>query len=155
MTNLDMNGHRRFLKNNSSFRLGNYIPVRVVPQLGYQEINLSKLHRTTTSSLLFIVSQFCSSCDLDVIINFSKKYPMFYYVLFIEGDINFYNNIKVKWAHELYTVNVAFLAKQLHFYGIPWIFALNNMGQIVGGGVFNDLEKLQLITSPILRVFYR
>lgn len=147
--------HRRFLKIYQPFIPGGFFPESL--HVDNETITLEWIQKTKSGSIVFIMSEFCSACNFSAITDFVKKYPMFSYCLFVEGTEVFFNSIKhssgVQNECVFIRCDVHYTKNILNYYGVPWAFAINSIGQIISGDVFNTVKTLEKISRPLINVY--
>jgi hypothetical protein len=156
---MENNNHRKFLKGNGfSYRGGREFPVelKMLPD-DTEAKNFNCLREVEYGSILFIISTACDACKIDPIKKFSQAYEDFDYYLFYDTDETTINEAKNDLPHfkgvhlcELRTLNTGL------DYGaiVPWVFTINNKGQIISGSPFSDEVMLESILEPFSRTFY-
>ncbi|PUA34932.1 hypothetical protein C8Z91_34255 [Paenibacillus elgii] len=145
--------HRKFLRTELPFKPGSYIQ-DVLQSKSFGDTELGWIKLTKKGSVIFIMQQNCSACNYQPLIDFASKYTEFDYCLFLESDEDFYKDIIGKIKFPVLRCNVRETAKQLHFYGVPWVFSLNNMGQFISGDIFHNIEDLMRINHALIQVYY-
>lgn len=154
-----MAGHRRFWKNPGlDYKPGNPFPKTLRLHAGdTEETDLACIRSSPVGSFAFFMNASCDACSLEPIIEFSKSYPEFDYFLFQESDLDDLTEARRQLPHfkgvfscEIITVN------ETLDYGavVPWVFTVNNRGQIISGYPVRDAFMLEMIAEPFARTFF-
>lgn len=150
--------YRKFLKNSNPGLEGlkDLIGSNIAQGISLKNnemMDLSYLEKTSYGSLIFFTSEQCTSCDLEPVIEFSKCYEKFEFLVFYESEkeLEFSPNTYIKLQKaEMDTINNIFGVSV-----IPAVLVLNNKGQIISAGVFNTIKDLEILSFPLLEVFYK
>lgn len=154
MSDLD---HRRFLKRKDpKVLLGTYFP----DTLKVKEdkiIDLNYIKNVEKGSIVFIMNPTCEACNFEPMVDFQNKYDRFAYLVLLDADVEIKKGLEETTSIQLNIelCDMELVDKELGHNVIPWVFVINNVGQIVGCGIFNDLRTLELIAKPLIKVSYQ
>jgi len=145
-------GHRRFLKKKDfDFIPGNYFPKQMRLRAKCEPIDISNLSKSENGTLVFILSDYCSACNIQVVTTMTQSHPEFNYCIFYEAGES---QIAVSNSVEVLKVEIREIENYLNYGAVmPWVFALNQVGQIVGGGVFNTYKDIIQISKGLINVY--
>jgi len=106
-----------------------------------------------TGTIIFFMSKTCEKCDFSIISSYAKRFNFKTYI-FIDADEHFVDEIQKQFpAFEIYQSHLTVLFKELNIEAVPLVYALNKVGQIVGGGLFNTFDSMVRKISPLVEVF--
>jgi hypothetical protein len=148
MDNNNLKPHYKFLKHRE-FKIGEFLPFSIHLGGSYSPINVELSSQGTA---MFFLSQYCAACNYQPVISFMDKYDFFGYIIFLESDEEYYQKLLGKCKKTIYRCNISTLLRQLNIPGIPWTIGINDLGQIISGGVFNTLGDLEIILKPFITV---
>jgi hypothetical protein len=149
--------HRKFLKTSpmNVFRTGYYFPNELILDKQKNKLRINWFESTEQCTILFIMSSYCSSCNLDEVESFVSEYPLFRYVMFYESNKETFSAIEERFnSIQVYKCDILPIQEQLQFDLFPCTIGINSIGQVVACGLFNDCSKIKKILSPLLRVVY-
>lgn len=153
-------GHRKFLKGGySKFKPGVYAEEKFKLFPDGDEYDFTWTRNVKCATMAFIVSLSCAACDMSVIEDFMHYYPDFDYQLFVYGDdedlLKINNDYKLAPSTRVHLFDMVTLDRVFQFgAGVPWVVGINNEGQMISGGSYNKLDRLEMIMRPFIRVFY-
>ncbi|QDS34167.1 hypothetical protein [Brevibacillus brevis] len=150
--------HRRFLKSQPVpiYQIGNYLPSELVLNKQGETLQLDWIRNAPYSTIIFVMSKRCAACNYDAVEAFINKYPKFTYHMLIEGDEEYLNTIRNRFPEvPIAPCESILVQKELDFYGIPWMFGVNKVGQIVAGGLCSEFESMERQARPFINVFYQ
>lgn len=152
------NEHRKFLKTERTitYDLGEFFPEKLYYSENSDAISFNWDYKVQYSTVIFIMSQYCSACDYTAVKKFTQKYKKFTYLIFIEGSNDFVNNIisKYEFPFDFLRCDLDIINKELNIKIIPFVIGINRVGQIVAGGLINSIESIEREMKPLLDVFY-
>jgi hypothetical protein len=149
--------HRKFLKTREMniFRTGYNFPNELILDKEKNTLRIHWFESTDQCTVLFIMSSYCSSCNLDTVEAFVSEYPLFRYVMLYESNEETFHEIKERFnSIQVYKCDTLPIQKQLQFDLFPCAIGINSIGQVVACGLFNDSSHIKKILSPLLRVVY-
>jgi len=148
--------HRKFLKSSKvTIRGGMYVPDHIELFPGGELYDFSWVKNVKCATIVFIMSVHCSACDFNVIDQFIQRYPEFDYQLFV-SSVETGTDICTKYNDptRFHFVDLLSMDRVFnHGGGVPWVFGINNRGQIITGDVFNNMDQLERTLKPFLKVF--
>jgi len=146
--------HRKFLKKRENINhIGSFFPKHMELEENGEKISFEWLHKTDKGAVVFLISSACSACRIEPIYHFILNYQQFSYVVLYEGELDEQYTELMSLDVPLMKINAVKIGGYLQVTSIPWAFALNRLGQIVGAGIFNDDEHLEQLSRPLLRVY--
>ncbi|WP_028559354.1 hypothetical protein [Paenibacillus pinihumi] len=148
--------HRRFLKQISEeYKLGTYFPRHLTLNIKSEPESFEWLRETEHGSVVFLMSAYCSACNMKPVQEFVEQYTAFRYCVLFEGTLQ-----EMEQQRDIYDLDIPFhicdaakITTQLMVNAMPYALVLNKIGQAVGAGIFNDYEKLEILTAPLIRVY--
>ncbi|WP_201716133.1 hypothetical protein [Rossellomorea arthrocnemi] len=150
-----MENHRKFLKTLEEYTFGNYFPDSLELKIDGEILITEGISHTEYGSLIFLGGTNCEACDFDIINEFYQKYSRFNFLMLLYTPSQQHMTHTTKLEIPTKICSIKNVSKQLNYNGIiPWVFVINSMGQIIAGGLFNDMETLEAIAWPLIRVHY-
>lgn len=150
--------HRKFLKHYfNDYKLGFYFPkqLSLLPKSDLTDFHW--LSSTRHGAVVFMMSANCSACNIGPVQEFVRQFESFEYCLLFEGSEEAMEQQRDFYEidYPLYRCDTVKLENQLHVSIVPFALILNPLGQIVGAGIFNDIQKLKMLAAPLIRVYER
>ncbi|GIO67032.1 hypothetical protein [Paenibacillus cookii] len=106
-----------------------------------------------TGTVIFFMSKTCEKCDFSLLSQYSETFRFKTY-LFVDADDDFASEIERMYpGFEVFKSDLTVLFKEIRVEAVPLVYAVNKVGQIVGGGLFNTYESLTRKISPLIEVF--
>lgn len=117
--------------------------------------NGTKINLTygSTGTVIFFMSNTCEKCDFSLINQYAESYYFKTYI-FVDAGEEFVSEVKLRFqSFEINRSDLTVLFKEINLVGVPVVYSLNKVGQIVGAGIFNSFESLNRKISPLIDVF--
>lgn len=149
--------HRKFLRSPVEYRIGTYIPDKIKLFEGDQEENLKWLKNTEHGSVLYFISNYCSACNIEVLIETYLKHNHFSYVIFYEGYTeDGLQSIRSKYDDiKIYAYNSKIMEVELKIRVVPFMLVLNKIGQVIAADIVNTYAHSHELIKPLLRSIER
>ncbi|MHC1749356.1 MAG: hypothetical protein AB9856_13880 [Cellulosilyticaceae bacterium] len=142
----------KFLKNRdmNRFKVGYYLPKEIILN-NNEKVNIEWIKELNNSTIFFVMSSYCSVCNLKEIEIFINRYPFFNYVLFYECKDNQFLEVREKFKNiTIYRCEALKLQEQLEFDLYPCSIGINSIGQVVSCGLFNDFKKIEQLMFSLI-----
>ncbi|MBD8500057.1 hypothetical protein [Paenibacillus arenosi] len=145
--------HMRFLKTPTvaDLPLGEYFPHRFsINRLG----SIATIEPDPkTGAVLFFMSTTCKDCNFEAIEAYCERFQYKTY-LFVDGEQSFIDELREKYTpFFIERADISTLHAEINIEVVPWVYALNSVGQIVSGGIFNCIDRLCVKIDPLIKVF--
>ncbi|MFC5700184.1 hypothetical protein ACFPVX_02725 [Cohnella faecalis] len=151
------NDHRQFYKGGIQAiykRIGSYLPDHYpLGDNADQTLDFSDLRQSTYGTVMFTTDFGCSACKLEPVIAFAERYPFFNYRLFLHNGDETLERMKElrSLGMPIEVCHLGDIAPILSSLA-PAAFAINSQLQIVSCGIYRDLDDLEQIAYPFIRV---
>lgn len=142
----------KFLKHRdmNRFKVGYYLPEYIVLN-NSEKVNIEWIKQLNNCTIFFVMSSYCSVCNLEEIEIFISTYPEFNYILFYECNDKQFLEIKDRFKDiTVYRCQALKLQEQLEFDLYPCAIGINSIGQVVSCGLFNDFKKIEQLMFSLI-----
>ncbi|MEC0231971.1 MULTISPECIES: hypothetical protein [Paenibacillus] len=148
--------HRRFLKQTvEHYKVGAYFPEQLILFPKTDPVSFEWMQHTNHGTIIFIMSEACSACNIEPAISFMKAHPAFDYCLLYEGTPQSVDEQQAGLPVEIriHRCDTMKLHNQIKVNVVPYVLVFNKIGQAVGADTFHDLTGLERTASPLIRVY--
>ncbi|WP_258276139.1 hypothetical protein [Paenibacillus sp. SC116] len=145
--------HMRFLKNPTvaDVAIGEYLSNTFTINRMGSTVTIKPDPKT--GAVIFFMSTTCKDCNFEAIEAYSEQFQFKTY-LFVDGKQSFIDELREKYkSFIIEQADISTLYTEINIEVVPWVYALNSMGQIVSGGIFNNIDRLRVKIAPLIDVF--